>query len=118
VPLSIVSASLVSPVGIRLAEHAFFTRAGVLAPAPQAFETRVGERVDTLHCGFLGAALPIADRLARLAEIAVHQALAPWEQADPAARVGLILVVPERQASMRRSSTSSAAPSRSVAAPR
>ena len=94
--ISIASASLVSPAGLGLVEHAFFGRASVSLPAPQAFETEGGERVQALHCGFLGAALPMAERLSRLAEIAAHQALAPWEVFEPECRFGLLFVAPRR----------------------
>lgn len=90
--LSIVAASLVSPAGQNLAEHAFFARAGVLGPTPQAFETHAGSRVDAMYCGFLGAELSIPERLERLATLSAQEALEPWDEVEPGARIGLILV--------------------------
>ncbi len=112
----IVGSGLVSPLGLGVAEHAFFLRASVGAPPPPGFETAEGERIDAWHCGFLGLSLPMADRLSRLVEIAARQALSPWEAARAATgaqgtpSIGLAFVGPrragihERDASAARSS--------------
>lgn len=94
--LSIASAGLVSPLGIGVAQHVFFARAGAFVPPPPAFETAGGERVDALHCGFLGARLAMAERLVRLVEIAAEEALARWEALAPAGRIAVALVAPRR----------------------
>ncbi len=92
----IVGTGLVSPFGLGVLEHAFYTRASVAAPPPAAFETNEGERLEVLHCGFLGAKTPPAERLSRLAEIAAHQALAPWEASHGPSGVALAFVAPLR----------------------
>lgn len=92
----IVGTGLVSPLALGVAEHAFYARAAVAAPPPAAFETGTGERLELLHCGFLGARSPMGERLARLSEIAAHQALAPWEAARGPSGVALAFVAPLR----------------------
>ena len=92
----IAGAGLVTPLGLGAIEHAFYIRAAVAAPAPAGFETGDGERIDALHCGFLGATSPLPERLARLSELAAHQALAPWEAAGGAGGLALAFVAPSR----------------------
>ena len=94
----IVGTGLVSPLGVGVVEHAFYFRAAVAAPPPAAFETEDGERIDAVHCGFLGAASPMVERLWRLAEIAIHEALAPWEAARGPGHLALAFVAPSRPA--------------------
>ncbi|MBK8259655.1 MAG: hypothetical protein IPK82_44235 [Polyangiaceae bacterium] len=94
--LILAGSGLVSPLGLGVIEHVFYTRASVSAPAPAAFETAVGDRLEVAHCGFLGAAAPPAERLSRLAEIAAHQALAPWEGASGPRSVALVFIAPQR----------------------
>lgn len=92
----ILGTGLVTPLGLGVAEHAFYARASVAAPPPAAFETREGVRIEALHCGFLGASLAMGERLSRLAEIALHQTLAAWSLAGGASGVALAFVAPSR----------------------
>lgn len=92
----IVGFGLVSPLGLGATEHAFYLRASVGAPPPPAFETADGRPVRARHCGFLGASLGMAERLSRMAEIAAHQALSPWEAASQAGPFALAFVAPRR----------------------
>ncbi|XXT15153.1 hypothetical protein WME94_33375 [Sorangium sp. So ce429] len=92
----IVGHGLVSPLGLSAAEHAFFVRASASAPVPPAFETADGKPVRARHCGFLGAALDMAERLSRMGEIAAHEALSPSEAAGGTGPLALAFVAPLR----------------------
>jgi hypothetical protein len=95
----IAGQGLVSPLGLGATEHALFVRASVGAQPPPAFETADGKRMRAKHCGFLGALLGslfITERLSRMAEIAAHQALAPWEAVAETGPVALAFVAPRR----------------------
>jgi hypothetical protein len=74
VNIAIVGTGLASPIGLTPLQHACFPRAGIGLHPPSAFVGRDGERVAVLHCPWLGATLPVADRLAALGERALHQA--------------------------------------------
>ena len=72
--LAIVGTGLVSPIGLTPLQHACFPRAGLGLHPPSAFVGPDGERVHVLHCPWLGAKLPVADRLAALGEHALRAA--------------------------------------------
>lgn len=77
--LAIVGMGLVSPFGRSPREHVFFRRAGVPGPFPAPF-VRADERaVRVMHCPWLDAGMPIADRLSALAATALDEALASLE---------------------------------------
>ncbi len=72
--IAIIGTGLVSPIAFTPLQHACFPRAGIGLHQPSAFIGRDGERVAVLHCPWLGATLPVADRLAALGERALRQA--------------------------------------------
>jgi hypothetical protein len=75
---TIVGMGLVTPFGNSPSEHAFFLRAGVPAPPASPFETRDGKRVDAAFCRWMGARVPIEERLALLGERALEASLGPF----------------------------------------
>lgn len=75
--LAIVGAGLVSPWGRRCREHAFFLRAGVVGPPRSPFMLGDDEPLKVRYCPWLGARLPLAERLADLARVALAEALVP-----------------------------------------
>jgi hypothetical protein len=79
VTLAIVGVGLVSPFGRSPREHVFFRRAGVPGPFPAPFVRADDRAVRVLHCPWLDAEMPVADRLAALAATALDNALAPLE---------------------------------------
>jgi hypothetical protein len=74
VNIAIVGTGLASPIGLTPLQHASFPRAGIGLHPPSAFVGRDGERVAVLHCAWLGATLPVANRLVALGEGALRQA--------------------------------------------
>ena len=92
----ILGTGLITPLGLGVAEHAFYARASVAAPPPAAFEKKDGERIEVLHCGFLGASLAMGERLSRLAELALHQTLVSWSLAGGPSGVALAFIGPSR----------------------
>jgi hypothetical protein len=65
--LAVVGIGLVTPFAFTPSQHVFFLRANVPAPPPSPFERKDnGERVDVYYCTWLGSAVPIEQRLARL----------------------------------------------------
>jgi hypothetical protein len=90
VNLAIIGTGLVSPIGLTPLQHACFPRAGIGLHPASAFVGGDGEPVSAFHCPWLGAKLPVAERLAALGERALQTAtvvlegipqLAPKEQA-------------------------------------
>jgi hypothetical protein len=75
-PLAIVATGMVSPLGLTPEEHAFFARAEVGPAAPGAFVDAEGETMNVAYCPWLGARLPIAQRLAALGTAALASVLA------------------------------------------
>lgn len=73
--LAIVGTGLVSPLGLTPAQHAFFARARLGMNPPSAFLDSKGDPAPVYHCPWLGAKLPIAERLAALGQRAVEGAL-------------------------------------------
>jgi hypothetical protein len=69
--LAVVGTSLVSPLGITAAEHAFFVRAGIGPAAPGGFLDAEGDTLAVAYCPWLGASVPIAARVRLLAERAL-----------------------------------------------
>jgi hypothetical protein len=74
VNIAIVGTGLASPIGLTPLQHACFPRAGIGLHPPSAFVGADDERVAVLHCPWLGAILPVADRLVTLGERALRQA--------------------------------------------
>jgi hypothetical protein len=74
VNIAIVGIGLASPIGLTALQHAAFPRAGIGLHPPSAFVGPDNERVAVLHCPWLGATLPVADRLAALGERVLRQA--------------------------------------------
>lgn len=75
--LAILGLGLVSPLGLTPAQHVFFARAEVGPAAPGAFLDADGETMNVAYCPWLGAELPVSDRLAALGAAALGEALAP-----------------------------------------
>lgn len=74
--VAIVGTGLCSPAGMTPRDHAFFVRAReVLTPAPSPFVTDEDERVDVRYCPWIGARAPLAERMAAMTRVAVHEAL-------------------------------------------
>jgi hypothetical protein len=72
--LAIVGTGLVSPVGLTPLQHAAFPRAGLGLRPPSAFVGGDGDPVPVFHCPWLGAKLPVAERLAALGTSALTAA--------------------------------------------
>lgn len=72
--LAIVGAGLVTPLGITPLQHAAFLRAGLGVASPSGFEHE-GEPVPARHCAWLGAKMPLLQRLVALARRALSSAL-------------------------------------------
>jgi hypothetical protein len=72
--LAIVGTGLVSPIGLSPLQHACFPRAGLGVHPPSAFVGADGEHVAGFHCPWLGAKLPVIDRLEALGTHALRQA--------------------------------------------
>lgn len=75
--IAVIGLGMVSPLGLSPGEHAFFLRAGARPSAPGAFLDADGERLDALYCAWLGARLPVAERLRALGTAALGAAMAP-----------------------------------------
>lgn len=75
--LAVLGTGLVSPVGLTARDHAFFIRAREPAPGPSPFVRSDLRSLDVRLCPWLGARLPVADRLVSMAEMAIAEALAP-----------------------------------------
>jgi hypothetical protein len=76
-PLSVVGMGMVSPLGLSPEHHAVFVRAEVGAAAPGAFLDAEGETIPVAYCPWLGATMPVAERLCALGMPALGAALAP-----------------------------------------
>lgn len=72
--LAIVGTGLVSPIGLTPLQHACSPRAGIGLHPASAFVGADGEPVRVHHCPWLGAKLPVAERLAALASNALDSA--------------------------------------------
>ncbi|AKT40736.1 hypothetical protein [Chondromyces crocatus] len=90
-PVPIVGIGLVSPVGLRPAEHAFFVRAETGAAAPGEIADAAGERIDVAYCPWIPAGVPLAERLVALAGQALDDALASWRVAGAGAPPQLLV---------------------------
>jgi hypothetical protein len=83
--LAVIGTGLVSPIGLTPLQHASFPRAGIGLNPPSAFVDRDGEPVPVFHCPWLGAQLPVVERLAALGERALRTATAaPAASGQPA----------------------------------
>jgi hypothetical protein len=72
--LAVVGTGLVSPIGLTPLQHAAFPRAGLGVRPASAFVGGDGEPVPVFHCEWLGAKLPVAERLAALGTSALRTA--------------------------------------------
>ena len=75
--LAVIGMGLVSPLGLRPSEHAFFVRAGGGSSPLGAFVDEAGDPLRVAHCPWLGANRPAGERLAALASTALDSALEP-----------------------------------------
>ncbi|MBK8258045.1 MAG: hypothetical protein IPK82_35935 [Polyangiaceae bacterium] len=75
--LAVVGMGLCSPLGLTPEEHAFFVRAEVAASAPGGFVNQENELIPAVYCPWLGADLPISERLISLAQTALVTAVEP-----------------------------------------
>jgi hypothetical protein len=76
--LAIVGAGLITPFGETPTEHAFFLRASVPAPPPSPFRLREDDSaLHTHYCRWIGAAAAVDQRLLRMVNQAVRDALRP-----------------------------------------
>lgn len=89
-PLAVVGMSMISPLGLTPAQHAFFVRAEVGPAAPGAFLDEEGETLNVAYCPWLDARLPVADRLSALGARALAGALAPLGR-DPGPEAALFV---------------------------
>jgi hypothetical protein len=80
-PLAVVGVGLVSPLGVGAECHAMLMRAGEGAATPGGFATEAGEHAPVFACPWLGADLPLPDRILELGSAAARLALAPLEAA-------------------------------------
>ena len=94
--LAIVGTGLVSPIGLTPLHHACFPRAGIGLRPASAFVGRDGEPVPVFHCPWLGAKLPVADRLAALATHALRAASEALDQVLPQETALLLCLGPAR----------------------
>lgn len=99
--LGIVGYGLVSPGGLTPRDHAFFVHSGVLTPAPSPFVTRDDERVDVGYCSWLGAEIPVAERLQALALTALRSALSDPDIASLPPPSLVLVVSPPREGLLR-----------------
>lgn len=88
--LAIVGTGLVSPIGLTPLHHAAFPRAGIGLRPASAFVGRDGDPVPVFHCTWLGAKLPVAERLVALAVHALRTASEPLAQI-PSHQTALLL---------------------------
>jgi hypothetical protein len=65
---------LVSPIGMTTRDHAFFLRARVQVPGGSPFVDDQGKRVEAVFCPWIGARASVIERVARMGEIAMHEA--------------------------------------------
>jgi hypothetical protein len=89
--IGIVGMGMVSPAGIRASDHVFFVRASLVTPPASPFETPDGNRVNVSYCPWLGARLEMGERMARMAETAIHEAVSPYESLYPTERFTVYL---------------------------
>jgi hypothetical protein len=75
--LCVVGTGMVSPLGLSPEQHAFFVRAEVGPAAPGAFLDADGETIPVAYCPWLGAKMPVAERLCALAKRALGTAIGP-----------------------------------------
>lgn len=78
--LAIIGTGLVSPVGLTPLQHASFLRAGIGLHPPSAFVGSDGATMPVLHCPWLGAKRPIAERLEALGVHALREAIEPLKR--------------------------------------
>lgn len=75
--LAVVGTGLISPTGRSAAEHVFFLRAGAPPPPVSPFLLADDRRLRVFYCPWLGARMPLGERLVELASSALDEALAP-----------------------------------------
>ena len=85
----VVGTGLVSPRGLTAAENAFTLRAAIRVTLPSPFLDAAGQPVRVGFCPWLGARMPLAERLTSMASAALAEALAPVRAAVEAHRLDL-----------------------------
>lgn len=75
--LAVAGFGLVSPLGLTPSDHAFFVRAGAVRPRASPFRDAAGEPFTVMYAPWLGARLPLTERLAQLAGQAMRTAILP-----------------------------------------
>ena len=92
--LAVIGLGLVSSLGLSPADHAFFPRAFAVRPRASPFRDAAGEPVTAMFAPWLGARLPISERLSRLAGQAVSTATSPLGGAGLPRGACLFVVAP------------------------
>jgi hypothetical protein len=85
--LCVVGTGMVSPLGLTPEQHAFFVRAEVGPAAPGAFLDVDGETIAVAYCPWIGAKMPVAERLCGLGKRALDAALGPLLRSTVASAV-------------------------------
>jgi hypothetical protein len=91
--LAVVGTGLVSPTGRTAAEHVFFLRAGAPPPPVSPFLLADDRRLRVFYCPWMGAHMPVSERLVELAFTALDEALAPLAASAAHHAPRLLLVV-------------------------
>lgn len=76
--LAVLGTGLTTPFGITPQDHAFFLRARLRPTIPPPYLDPDGEPATAHFCRWLGAELPVAERMERLAFSALGGAAVPW----------------------------------------
>lgn len=76
--LAVLGTGLTTPFGITPQDHAFFLRARLRPTIPPPYLDQDGEPTTAHFCRWLGAELPIAERMERMALSALGGAALPW----------------------------------------
>jgi hypothetical protein len=71
---AVCAIGMVSPFGLTARDHAFFLRARIHVPGDSPFIDEEGNRLEAQFCSWIGARAPVVERVARMAEIAMHEA--------------------------------------------
>jgi hypothetical protein len=96
---AIVGLGLVTPFADTPTEHVFFLRASVPAPPPSPFRLRAdGSALHVYYCRWLGAGMPIAQRLTQLTTDAIRQASGPIGAAYGKGERQIVLCLPRERA--------------------
>jgi hypothetical protein len=92
--LAVVGAGLITPFGETPTEHAFYLRASVPAPPPSPYRLREDDSALHMHyCRWLGAAAAVDQRLLRMVDRAIRDALQPCDALRDQGGVHVLLCV-------------------------